>query len=199
MGLNISGIGNTPQTTGVNSSNSKTTNKEKTKTTAGSGFNETAAVYEKSETATKDGVTKTRDNSAIVAQMKADMEERRNQLMDIVRQSLSSQAGKDFTANTGLKSLFEKIQVDQDTIAQAKADVAEDGYWGVEKTSDRMLEFAKALSGNDPSKAEALLDAFKKGYEQATKAWGDELPELCQKTYEAVVNKFNDWKNETAE
>ena len=37
------------------------------------------------------------------------------------------------------------------------------GYWGVEKTSDRILDFAKALAGNDPSKAQKLLDAFKEG------------------------------------
>ena len=38
---------------------------------------------------------------------------------------------------------FENLTVDADTIAQAKKDIAEDGYWGVEKTSDRILDFAK--------------------------------------------------------
>ena len=42
-----------------------------------------------------------------------------------------------------------------------------------------------------------MLEAFKKGFEQATKAWGDELPEISQKTYDAVVEKFNNWKNGT--
>ena len=70
----------------------------------------------------------------------------------------------------GLKSLFENLTVDADTIAQAKKDIAEDGYWGVEKTSDRILDFAKALSGGDKDKADELLNAFKKGFSQATGA-----------------------------
>ena len=37
------------------------------------------------------------------------------------------------------------------------------------------------------------LEAFKKGYEQATGAWGRELPSLCKDTYDAVEKKFNDY------
>jgi hypothetical protein len=39
------------------------------------------------------------------------------------------------------------------------------------------------------------LAAFKKGYEQATGTWGKELPEISSKTYDAVVKKFDAWKN----
>ena len=87
--------------------------------------------------------------------------------------------------------------VSADVKAQAQADIADDGYWGVEQTSDRILDFAKALSGDDPDKADAMLEAFKKGFEQATKAWGDKLPDISQRTYDAVVEKFNKWKNGT--
>ena len=87
--------------------------------------------------------------------------------------------------------------VDAATKAQAEKDIAEDGYWGVEQTSDRILDFAKALSGNDPEKADLLLDAFKKGFEEATKTWGDKLPDISQRTYDAVVEKFDKWKNGT--
>lgn len=196
MGMNIPGVtSNVPSTSKVNSS-SKSNDKSKDKEQIKNGFDETAAVYEKSDSQKVEGVTKKKDNSAIVAQLKADAEARYNQLIDIVRQSLGGQANKVFTAETGLKSLFEKIQVDADTIAQAKADIADDGYWGVEKTSDRILEFAKALSGDDPSKAEELLSAFKKGFDKATEAWGDKLPDISQKTYDAVIEKFNKWAQE---
>ena len=83
--------------------------------------------------------------------------------------------------------------VDAATKAQAQADIAEDGYWGVEQTSERILDFAKALSGGDPSKVEELREAFEKGFKDATKTWGDELPEISQKTYDAVMKKFDDW------
>ena len=197
MGINIPGISNNiPANSKVSSSSPKTSEKSKEKEAKGSSFSDTAAVYEKSDNDKKTENTNGKSNSAIVAQLKADAEARRNQLMDIVRQSLNGQANKAFTAETGLKSIFENLQVDADTIVQAKADIAEDGYWGVEQTSDRILEFAKALSGNDPSKANDMLEAFKKGYEKATKAWGDTLPDISKKTYDAVVEKFNKWAEE---
>ena len=87
------------------------------------------------------------------------------------------------------------FKADPETIAQAQKDVAEDGYWGAEQTSERILSFAKALSGDDPDKAEELLNAFKKGYKEATKTWGKELPSLCSDTYDLVEKKFNDWMN----
>ena len=197
MGINIPGISNNiPANSKGSSSSPKTSEKSKEKEATGSSFSDTAAVYEKSDNDKKTENTNGKSNSAIVAQLKADAEARRNQLMDIVRQSLNGQANKAFTAETGLKSIFENLQVDADTIVQAKADIAEDGYWGVEQTSDRILEFAKALSGNDSSKANDMLAAFKKGYEKATKAWGDTLPDISQKTYDAVVEKFNKWAEE---
>ena len=108
---------------------------------------------------------------------------------------MGGQASASWTASKGLKSLFENLKVDQATIDQAKKDTAEDGYWGVKQTSDRILDFAKALSGGDSSKADELLNAFKKGFEQATRAWGGKLPQLCQDTYDAVVEKFSAWKD----
>nr|MCR5684363.1 hypothetical protein [Lachnospiraceae bacterium] len=56
--------------------------------------------------------------------------------------------------------------------------------------------FAKALAGNDPSKANELFEAFEKGFDQATKTWGKELPEISRKTYDAVKEKFNKWAEE---
>ena len=60
-----------------------------------------------------------------------------------------------------------------------------DGYWGVEKTSDSILDFAKALSGGDKDKADELLNAFKKGFSQATGAWGDKLQMCIRDRYKA--------------
>lgn len=168
-------------------------------TASSKNFSDTAAVYEKSDsTSSKDSVKKNNsaDRSAIVQALKDDAEQRKQQLIDIVRKSMSGQAST-WNKSQGLKSLFENLTVDADTIAQAKKDIAADGYWGVDQTSDRILDFAKALSGGDSSKADELLEAFKKGYKQATGAWGDELPSLCKDTYDAVVKKFDEWKNGT--
>ncbi len=90
-----------------------------------------------------------------------------------------------------------EFTVDEETKKNAREAISEDGYWGVNQTSDRIVDFAIALSGNDPSKAEELLDAFKKGFDEATKAWGKDLPDISQKTYDAVLSKFDAWKNGT--
>ena len=165
--------------------------------------NEAAAVYEKSSDKSESIISSIRnsrknaniDNEAIVRQLQQEAETRAQQLADIVNQSLSQQ-GITFQKSQGLASIFESLTVSEDVKLQAQKDVAEDGYWGVNQTSDRIVDFAKALSGNDKSKAEELLAAFKKGYEKATKAWGKDLPELCQNTYAAVEEKFQKWMNE---
>ena len=163
-------------------------------------FSEEAAVYEKSEndTAVKSEKYSKADRSALVQQLKADQEKMINNLLEIVQKTISGQ-GSTFaiaTQDDMWKFLAEgRFTADADTIAKAKEDISEDGYWGVEKTSDRILEFAKALSGDNPEKADELLAAFKKGYEQATGTWGKKLPDISSQTYDAVVKKFEDWKN----
>lgn len=164
-------------------------------------FSDTAAVYEKSneEAATKktDRFSKG-DRTAIVEQLKAEQEKMTNNLLEIVKKTIAGQ-GSTFaiaTQDDMWKFLAEgKFTADADTIAKAKEDISEDGYWGVEKTSDRILEFAKALTGDDPEQADKMLAAFKKGYEQATGTWGKKLPDISSKTYDAVVEKFDAWKN----
>ena len=61
----------------------------------------------------------------------------------------------------------------------------------VSQTSSRILDFATALTGGDPSKIEEMRNAFKKGYAQAEKTWGGKLPEISQKTYDAVMEGFD--------
>lgn len=158
---------------------------------------DTGVVYEKN--ADNEKVTSTKDNKAIIAKLKADAEARTSQLRSIVEQLITKQGTAFGKASDDEMWKFlakGEFTVSADVKAQAEADIAEDGYWGVEQTSDRILDFAKALAGNDPDKAEEMLEAFKEGFKQATKAWGDELPEISQKTYDAVQEKFEAWKNE---
>ena len=158
---------------------------------------ETGVVYEKSSDTTDKVVTK-KTNTDLVAKLKADAEERTAQLRSLVEKMMTKQGIAIGTADDMWSFLAKgDFTVDAETKAQAEKDIAEDGYWGVEQTSDRILDFAKALSGDDPEKADMLLDAFKKGFEEATKTWGDKLPDISQRTYDAVVEKFDKWKNGT--
>lgn len=160
---------------------------------------DTGVVYEKSSDQTSGTVTKKTDY-ALVNKLKADAEERTSQLRSLVEKMMTKQGVAIGTADSMWSFLAKgDFTVDETTRAQAQADIADDGYWGVDQTSDRILDFAKALSGNDPEKADLLLDAFKKGFKEATKSWGQDLPDISQRTYDAVVEKFNKWKNGTEE
>lgn len=160
---------------------------------------DTGVVYEKSSGQTSGTVTKKTDY-ALINKLKADAEERTSQLRSLVEKMMTKQGVAIGTADSMWSFLAKgDFTVDEATRAQAQADIADDGYWGVDQTSDRILDFAKALSGNDPEKADLLLDAFKKGFKEATKSWGQDLPDISQRTYDAVVEKFNKWKNGTDE
>lgn len=200
--MSVSSIGTTTTTAAAYAQQTANTKaaeeKTETKKAASSKTGEdTAVVYEKSS-ATKTSSTKS--NPAIVAQMKADAEARTAQLQSLVEKIISKQ-GQTLGKADDMWSFLAKgnFKADPETIAQAKKDVAEDGYWGAEQTSERILSFAKALAGDDPDKAEELLNAFKKGFKQATGAWGGELPSLCSDTYDLVEKKFNEWMGKDAE
>lgn len=155
----------------------------------------TGVIYEKGSSDKSSSSQKTQ-NSALIAKMKADSDSRISQLRGIVEQMMSKQGAAIGKADDMWSFLAGgNFTVSADVKAQAQADIAEDGYWGVNQTSDRILDFAKALSGNDKSKAQELVDAFKKGFDQATKAWGGKLPDISQQTYDKVLEKFDSWMN----
>ncbi|MBQ7926794.1 MAG: hypothetical protein IJ335_10950 [Lachnospiraceae bacterium] len=164
-----------------------TQQKAESKTPETSATDTSGVIYEPSEAAKKYTT-----NVDLVAKMKADAEAQTAQLRSLVEQLMLKQSTSYANANDIWSFLREgDFTVDPATKAQAQADIAEDGYWGVNQTSDRIIDFANALTGGDPSKIEDMREAFKKGYEQAQETWGGELPEISKRTYEAVMEKFD--------
>ena len=161
----------------------------KTTTTA----EDTGVIYEHSTAAKTSSTKKTyTPDTNLVNKLKADAENRASQLRSLVEQMMGKQANTYGNANDIWSFLRSgNLTVDPATKAQAQADIAEDGYWGVNQTSDRIIQFANALTGGDPDKIESMREAFKKGYAQAEKTWGGSLPEISQKTYDAVMEKFD--------
>lgn len=152
--------------------------------------NEAAAVYESS--AKKPYSSKKVANPELVNQLKAANDARVAQLEDIVHKLIAGQGDAYGKANNIWQFLASgNFTVDPATKAQAQADIAEDGYWGVNATSDRIVDFAVALAGDDPEKLEEMRAAFQKGFDQAAKTWGGELPDISQRTYDAVMEKFD--------
>lgn len=141
------------------------------------------------ETEKELGKTYTRD-TATISKLKLEVEKQTENLRSIVEKLILQQGEKYKDAG--------HIEVDRETALKAQEEISEDGFWGVKNTSERLFEFAKAVSGGDPSKAQSMKDAFIKGFEQAKAAWGGELPEISQKTYDATIKLFDDWIAETS-
>lgn len=135
------------------------------------------------------------DREALVKQLKADQANRQSQLVDIVKQMMTKQANKTAQASDDIWKFLAKgdFTVDAQTKAQAQADIAEDGYYGVKQTSERIFDFAKALAGDDPEKMKDMQAAFEKGYKQATKSWGRDLPDISSQTRDSVNKMFEDY------
>ncbi len=84
-------------------------------------------------------------------------------------------------------------EINFNTMTQEEAQelVSEDGYFGVEKTSQRIVDFAINGFGNDPEKLQQMKDAIDQGFKEAQDAFGGALPEISQQTYEAIMEKLD--------
>lgn len=148
--------------------------------------NNPAAVYEKSKTEGKKHVYE----KINIAQLKRDSEKAYATLKQIVEDLLKRQ-GK--TLN--ILQQDDIVKVDETARMEAKELIGANGPLSVEATSDRIVNFAKAISGGDKSKMDTLKKAIDKGFKEAEKILG-ELPEISQKTYTRIMEKLDAWEIE---
>ncbi len=80
---------------------------------------------------------------------------------------------------------------------EAQELVSDDGYFGVQQTSDRIFQFARGIAGGDSSRIDAIKEGVDKGFAEAKKAFGDWLPDISYATYDAVMNKLDAWVAES--
>ncbi|MDE6312700.1 MAG: hypothetical protein K2M46_03630 [Lachnospiraceae bacterium] len=190
------------ETSAAKTEEKKTTETETAKTETAK--TEQAAVYEQSDKTSDKKATYSinkmseKDRAALVKQLKADQENRQQSLINIVQNMMSKQGTAFGIANSDKDSVWKflasgKYTVDAATKAQAQEDISEDGYWGVKQTSQRLFDFASALAGDDEKMMQKMQKAIEKGYKQATKAWGKELPSICKSTIDATNKLFDDY------
>lgn len=190
----VTGAANTYEAYTVNQNvSTKAAEEDTTKTNSSEDKNDKGVIYEASQKSDTAAAQKTyTQNTNLVNKLKADAEAHAQQLQNIVQQLMGKQ-GQTYNTANGIWSFLAggNFTVDAATQAQAQKDIAEDGYWGVEQTSDRIIDFATALTGGDPDKIEEMREAFKKGYKAAEDTWGGQLPDISQRTYDAVMQKFD--------
>lgn len=79
------------------------------------------------------------------------------------------------------------------TPENAQALIGDDGYFGVEKTSERIVQFAIGIAGGDPARMESIQQGIDNGFQEALQAFGNWLPTISYDTYDRVMQKLDDW------
>lgn len=192
--MNVNGVTSTQTAAAYSYTTAAKENSKSEKTTDSAAKAENnGVIYEHTKKADTPSAKKTyKPDINLINKLKADADARTAQLRSLVEQMIGKQTNVYGQANDIWQFLREgNYTVDPATKAQAQADIAEDGYWGVNQTSDRIIQFATALTGGDPRKIEEMRGAFIKGYKMAEKTWGGKLPDISQRTYDAVMDKFD--------
>ena len=69
--------------------------------------------------------------------------------------------------------------------------ISENGFFGIANTVDRIASFVLNGAGDDIEKLKAGREGVAKGFEDAKKIWGGELPEISQKTIEKTLETLD--------
>lgn len=109
-------------------------------------------------------------------------------LRDLIARTLEDQGIATRIAVEG-----DEIELKTLTPEEAQTLIAEDGYFGVDKTSARIVQFAIGLAGNNPARLDTIRQGVEDGFAEAEKAWGGKLPEISYQTLDAIMEKLDDW------
>lgn len=116
------------------------------------------------------------------------------------RFSLLRQLVTNLLKEQGIETSFaageQEIDLERITPDQAQELIADDGYFGVEQTSERIFQFAVGIAGGDPSRLDAIKEGIEKGFQEAKQAFGDWLPDISYKTLDNVMEKLDKWATE---
>lgn len=83
---------------------------------------------------------------------------------------------------------------------KAAASISDGGKYSVDAVATRIMDMAISLADGDKTKIQVLRDNVKKGFKAAGYEFnnGKGLPDICNKTYDEIMKRFNEWeKNET--
>jgi hypothetical protein len=100
--------------------------------------------------------------------------------------------GQGFWANRSVN-----VQLSEADRATAQQLISEDGFFGVQQTTDRIMGFAQALVGENasPEQIERMRAAVQKGFDQVARMFGgfNNLPQVTRDTFDAIMERFDQW------
>lgn len=123
---------------------------------------------------------------------------------EIVKSSSSNllaQSGLSFNAPKNLSEILSGLDLasigyngkslNELTSDEANDLISENGFFGITNTADRIASFVLNGAGDDIEKLKAGREGVAKGFEDAKKIWGGELPEISQKTIEKTLETLD--------
>ena len=123
---------------------------------------------------------------------------------EIVKSSSSNllaQSGLSFNAPKNLSEILSGLDLvstgyNDKSLNELSSDeandlISENGFFGIVNTADRIASFVLNGTGDDVEKLKAGREGVAKGFEDAKKIWGGELPEISQKTIEKTLETLD--------
>lgn len=148
--------------------------------------------YVKSEEDKPVTYSKNKLSAAQVDQLQAAEQERSQSLMRLIQSMVAKQGEK-----SNLTLFGQRLNVSPQQSADAAKSIADGGPYSVDAVATRIMDMAKALSGGDPSKIEELRTAVQKGFKLAGQDMGGSLPDISNRTYNEIMDRFDKWENGT--
>ncbi|MBU0967548.1 MAG: hydrogenase-4 component G [Proteobacteria bacterium] len=120
------------------------------------------------------------------------------------RLEAQQESTKSIEAQTGLSHLINQTDFDISQLQyndrsildlspeEATELVSENGYWGIDKTSQRLADFVLNGSGGDMDKLRAGREGILQGFKEAEKLWGGKLPEISYKTMAQALSSIDE-------
>jgi hypothetical protein len=92
-------------------------------------------------------------------------------------------SGKEVEGELSLKDIgYEGKPITELSTEEASELVSEEGFFGIAQTSQRVADFVFSFAGNDVDILEQGREGIVKGFEEAEKMWGGELPQISHDT-----------------
>ena len=131
----------------------------------------------------------------VVADIKA-------QRMDIMLRT-EAEGKKTFAWQSGIKERAAAQSFDLETLEyngrplteltpeEATELVAEDGYFGVDQTAQRLADFVITGGGDDLQRLQAGREGILRGFNEAEQIWGGKLPEISYQSLEKALTMID--------
>ncbi len=86
---------------------------------------------------------------------------------------------------------FHLGMVERLTPAAARQLVSKDGYYGIDKTSQRLADFVLQGGGDDLARLKAGREGIIRGFKEAEKMWGGTLPDMSYTTLDKALEQID--------